>query len=352
MIKEAIGKVVEKKDLSEQEAINVMNEIMNGEATEAQIGSFITALRMKGETIDEITGCAKVMREHATPIRVVNNKVVDLDRDDINIEQETIVDTCGTGGDKTNTFNISTASAFVVAGTGLKVAKHGNRSVSSQCGSADVIEALGINLAVTPEVVEKCLNEVGIGFLFAPLLHGAMKYAAVPRKQIGIRTIFNILGPLANPAHATAQVLGVYSEQLCEVMAHVLDNLGTKRAMVVHGMDALDEISITGPTKVAELKDKKVQTYAITPEQFGMKKAALEDIRGGNAQENAQIILDILQGKKNPKRDVVLLNAGSAVYVGGKACAMAEGIKIAAESIDSGRALQKLEQLREYTRKQ
>lgn len=351
MIKEAIGKVVEKKDLTEQEAITVMNEVMNGEATEAQIGAFITALRMKGESVAEITGCARVMRDHATPIRIVDNGVVDLDRDDINIDRETIIDTCGTGGDKTNTFNISTASAFVVAGAGLKVAKHGNRSVSSLCGSADVIEALGINLNLPPSEIEKCLNQVGIGFLFAPLLHGAMKYAAGPRKQVGIRTIFNILGPLSNPAKATAQVLGVYSEHLCTVMANVLGNLGVKRAMVVHGQDAIDEISITGPTRVAELKDKQVKSYDLSPEQFGLKSATMEDIRGGNAQENAQIILNILKSEKGAKRDIVILNAAAAIYVGGMVKDISMGIKIAGDSIDSGKALEKLELLREFTNK-
>jgi anthranilate phosphoribosyltransferase len=351
MIKEAIGKIIEKKDLTEQEAIEVMNEIMNGETTEAQIGSFITALRMKGETVEEITGCAKVMREHAAPLQAIGNQVIDMDRDDINIDRETIIDTCGTGGDRTNTFNISTASAFVVAGAGLKVAKHGNRSVSSQCGSADVIENLGINLNVSPDKAETFLNEIGISFLFAPLWHGAMKYAAGPRKQIGIRTIFNILGPLSNPAHATAQVLGVYNASLCEVMAKVLGNLGVKRAMVVHGVDALDEISITGETRVAELKDKKVTSYSISPEQFGLKKATLADIHGGDARENANIILAILKGEKSPKRDIVLLNAGAAIYVGGKAKDMAEGIKIAAGSIDNGAAMKKLEALKEYSNK-
>lgn len=349
MIKEAIGKIVEKKDLTEQEAMTVMDEIMNGEATEAQIGAFITALRIKGESVEEITGCAKVMREHATPIRIAGNGIVDMDRDDINIDRETIIDTCGTGGDRTNTFNISTASAFVVAGAGLKVAKHGNRSVSSLCGSADVVETLGVNLNIPPSEVEKCLNEVGIGFLFAPLLHGAMKYAAGPRKQIGIRTIFNILGPLSNPAKATAQVLGVYSEHLCEIMAKVLGNLGVKRAMVVHGKDAIDEISITGPTRIAELKDGQVKSYDISPEQFGMKAVTLADIRGGNAQENAQIILNILKGEKGAKRDIVLLNAAAAIYVGGKADTLEKGVKIATESIDSGKAMGKLELLKKYT---
>ena len=352
MIKDAIGKIIEKNDLTEQEAISVMDEIMNGEATDAQIGAFMAALRMKGESVGEITGCARVMREHATPIRATNNGVIDLDRDDINIDRETIVDTCGTGGDKTNTFNISTASAFVVAGAGLKVAKHGNRSVSSLCGSADVIQALGVNLDIPPEMVEKCLNEVGIGFLFAQLLHGAMKYAAGPRKQIGIRSIFNILGPLANPAQATAQVLGVYSGHLCEVMAQVLGNLGVSRAMVVHGLDAIDEISITGPTKVAELKDKQVKSYTITPEQFGLRSAAMADIRGGNAQENAQIVINLLNGEKGPKRDIVLLNAGAAIYVGNKAKDLQEGIKLAAASIDNGQASKKLAQLKEFTNRE
>jgi anthranilate phosphoribosyltransferase len=231
----------------------------------------------------------------------------------------------------------------------LKVAKHGNRSVSSLCGSADVIETLGINLNLPPSEVEKCLNQVGIGFLFAPLLHGAMKYAAGPRKQIGIRTIFNILGPLSNPAKATAQVLGVYSEHLCEIMAKVLGNLGVKRAMVVHGQDAIDEISITGPTRVAELKDNQVKVYDLSPEQFGLKSATMDDIRGGNAQENAQIILNILKGEKGAKRDIVLLNAAAAIYVGGMVKDMTMGIKIASDSIDSGKALEKLELLREYT---
>lgn len=342
MIKEAITKVVERKGLTEQEAVGVMNEIMNGEATPAQISSFITALRMKGETVEEITGCAKVMREKATTIKVKKDDLID-------IEEETILDTCGTGGDKTNTFNISTTVAFVVAGAGIKVAKHGNRSVSSQCGSADILEALGVNLNVTPQVVEQCINEIGIGFLYAPLLHGAMKHAIGPRREIGIRTIFNILGPLTNPAQATAQVLGVYSSDLTEKIASVLGNMGTKRAMVVHGMDGLDEISTVGETKISEFKDGKVNTYYIKPEDFGIKRAKLEDINGGNVNENVLIIMDILNGKSGAGRDIVLLNAAAAFVVAGKAETISKGIPIAAESIDSGAALDKLEKLKELT---
>lgn len=333
MIKSAIAKIVEKEDLTKEEATQVMNEIMEGEATEAQIASFITALRMKGETVEEITSCAQVMREHATFIR----------------SEGTIVDTCGTGGDPLNTFNISTTSAFVVAGAGLKVAKHGNRAVSSQSGSADVISALGVNLEASPEKVEECLNKIGIGFLYAPLLHKAMKYAIGPRRQVGIRTIFNILGPLTNPARANAQVLGVYSPSLTSPLAQVLANLGVKHAFVVYGMDGLDELSITGETKVSEMVNKKVKDYIVTPEELGLKRASIEDISGGTAKEGAQIILDLLKGKGGPRRDVVLLNASAAIVAGGKANNLPEGIKLAEESIDSGKALEKLELLKEYT---
>ena len=272
MIRETLYKVVNRQDLTEEEMVATMTEIMEGKATQAQIGAFITALRMKGETVEEITGAARVMREKALKIGS-GNGLVSLDRDDINIDQETIVDTCGTGGDGTNTFNISTTTAFVVAGAGLKVAKHGNRSVSSCCGSADVLEELGINLNITPSDVEKCLDEIGIGFLFAPLLHGAMKYAIGPRKEIGLRTIFNILGPLTNPAGADCQVLGVYRGEFTDVMAGVLKNLGTKAAFVVHGLDGLDEITITGKSKVSELKNGKIKTFYVEPRDFGLKRA-------------------------------------------------------------------------------
>ena len=273
MLKEAIYKVVTRQDLTEGEMVRAMEVIMGGEATDAQIGAFITALRMKGETVAEITAAAKVMRAKATRIPLGNN-LVDLDRDEINVDWETIVDTCGTGGDATSTFNVSTTTAFVVAGAGLRVAKHGNRAVSSRCGSADVIEALGINLNLTPAQVAQCINEVGIGFLFAPQLHGAMRFAIGPRREIGIRTIFNVLGPLTNPAGANVQVLGVYDPGLTEPLAQVLGNLGTKSAFVVFGEGSFDEISIVGPTRVSELKDGQVRTYTITPEDFGYEKGA------------------------------------------------------------------------------
>jgi len=348
MIKEAIAKVVKGENLTEEEAIQVMEEIMSGKATDAQIGAFITALRIKGETVEEITGCAKVMRAKATKIDVLPE--IDIDRDEINIDWETIVDTCGTGGTGTNTFNISTTTAFVVAGCGVRVAKHGNRGVSSSCGSADVVQGLGVKLDVPPEVVAKCVREIGIGFLYAPLFHGAMKYAIGPRREIGLRTIFNILGPLTNPAGATAQVLGVYDGELTEMMAHVLNNLGVKRAFVVYGLDTLDEITITGPTKVSELKEKRVETYYIRPEDFGLPVSHPSEIKGGEVKENVEIVYSILKGKKGPKRNVVLLNASAALVAAGKASDFKGGIKLAEDSIDSGKAMKKLELLKEYTR--
>ncbi|OIO74453.1 MAG: anthranilate phosphoribosyltransferase [Elusimicrobia bacterium CG1_02_37_114] len=350
MIKEAIQKIVNRENLTEKEAIEVMQEVMSGQTSESQIASFITALRMKGETVEEITGCAKVMREFATRIEV-KRPAVNIDRDDINIDYETIVDTCGTGGDSTKTFNISTATAFVVAGTDTLVAKHGNRSVSSTCGSADVIERLGIKLELTKESAEECLSKIGIVFLFAPIYHTAMKYAIGPRRQIGIRTIFNILGPLSNPANATAQVLGIYEKKLVEPIAYVLKNLGVKHAFVVYGEDSLDEISITGKTYVAELVDEQVKMYYIRPEDFGLKRAKLDEIHGGDAEENAGIILDILKGKKGPKRDIVLMNSSAAFITCGKAKNFKDGVKLAEEAIDSGKALRKLEVLKEFTSK-
>lgn len=347
MIKEAIAKIVRLQNLTEEEAMSAMVEIMSGEATEAQIASFITALRMKGETVDEISGCAKTMRKFATPVRV--RAKVDIDREDINVDDETIIDTCGTGGDGTNTFNVSTATAFVICACGLPVAKHGNRSVSSSCGSADVLEALGVNLNVTPEKVEECIAKIGIGFLFAPSLHGAMKYAIGPRRQIGIRTIFNILGPLANPANATAQILGVYDERLVKVLADVLNNLGTRNAWVVHGKDGLDEISIGTETVVAELSDGKVKLFNIDPAAYGFKKSVLADIKGGNALNNAMIIRSLLAGEKGPRRDIVLLNAAAGLKVGGKVKTLEEGLVIAAEAVDSGKAKEKLEMLVKLT---
>jgi len=348
MIKEAIEKVVKRINLTEAEMRGVFDEIMSGKSTDAAIGAFVTALRMKGETIDEITGAAKTMREKSTHINV-GKKLVDIDRDDINIDEETIIDTCGTGGSGTNTFNISTTVAFVVAGCGLKVAKHGNRAASSRCGSADVLEALGVKLDVSPDLVRRCILEIGIGFMYAPLFHGAMKYAVTPRKEIGIRTIFNILGPLSNPANATSQVLGVYEAPLTETLAEVLKNLGSRRAFVVYGMDTLDEITITGKTKVTELKEGRIRTYYITPEKFGLKRAALEEIAGGNAKENADIIVSVLKGERGPRRDVVLLNAAAALVAGSRAKDFKAGISLAAEAIDSGKALDKLLKLVELT---
>ena len=346
MIKEAIKKITEKKDLTEAEMAQVFEERMGGSAEATQISAFITGLRFKGETVDEITAAAKVMRKFATKINARSS--VDIDRDDINVDEETIVDTCGTGGSGTNTFNISTTVAFVVAGCGIKVAKHGNRAASSSCGSADVLEELGVDLKLTPEQVEQCINKIGIGFMFAPLFHSAMKYAMPVRKAIGIRTIFNILGPLSNPANATCQVLGVYDRSLTKVMAQVLGNLGLRRAFVVYGLDTLDEISITGPTQVSELKNKKVRTYIITPQKYGFRKAHLKDIAGGNVKGNAKAVRLVLEGAKGPKRDVVLLNAAYAIYAASAAKSIKEAIKKAKESIDSRVALKKLNQLRKF----
>lgn len=348
MIRESLTKVVAGKDLKESEMEETMNEIMSGEATPAQIGAFITALRMKVETVEEITGAAKVMRAKAEKINVMNH-LTSIDRDEINVEHETILDTCGTGGDGTNTFNVSTATAFVAAGGGIRVAKHGNRAVSSQCGSADVLETLGVNLDMAKSDVEKCIREVGIGFLFAPLFHGAMKYAAGPRREIGLRTIFNLLGPLTNPAGATAQVLGVYEPGLTEKIARVLGRLGSVEAYVVCGEGTFDEISITSPTRVSHLKDGNVRTFDVSPEDFGFARAGIEAIKGGDAQENARIIQKILEGEKGPKRDMVLLNAGAAFVVAGLAQDISAGILRAEDAIDSGKAKEKLDELILFT---
>lgn len=336
MIKEAISKLVKNFDLAEAETIDVMNEIMTGAASPGQIGAFITALRIKGETVDEITGAAKVMREKATKIDVKGKKVVD---------------TCGTGGDEAMTFNISTAAAFVAAGAGLTVAKHGNRSVSSRSGSADVLRALGVNIEAEVKKVEECLKEIGIGFLFAPMLHGAMKYAAPVRREIGIRTIFNILGPLTNPAGARCQVIGVYDDTLTDIIGKVLSNLGAEHAFVVRGEDGLDEITLTTETKVTELKDRKLRAYHIKPEDFGFKRCKPEDLKGGDPEQNAEIILGILKGKKGPQYEVVLFNAAAAIVAGGIAESLEEGISAARGSIDSGKALEKLNKLVEMTNK-
>ena len=341
MIREAVEKVARRVDLTENEARQVFEEIMSGKASHSQISAFITALRMKEETVDEITGAAKVMREKSVHILGGKN-LIDIETADTAVDDEIIIDTCGTGGTGMNTFNISTATAIVIAGCGLKVAKHGNRSASSECGSADVLEALGVKLEIGPDLVQRCVLEIGIGFMYAPLFHSAMKYAAIPRKEIGIRTIFNILGPLSNPAGATSQVLGVYEPKLTETLAKVLRNLGIRRAFVVCGADLLDEITITGKSKVTELKDRKIRTYFITPEKFGVRRASLDEIAGGNAGENARIVMSVLKGERGPRRDIVLLNAAAGLACGFKARNFKEGVKLAAESIDSGKALDKL----------
>ena len=333
-IRDAIDKLVNRVSLSEPEMIEAMNQIMTGEATPLQVASFLTALRMKGETVEEVTGAARVMREKAHRVQVGS---------------KTVIDTCGTGGDQKGTFNISTTAAFVVAGAGINVAKHGNRSVSSQSGSADVLGALGVKVDAPKERVEECIARIGIGFLFAPLLHEAMKYAVQPRRDIGIRTVFNLLGPLTNPAMATHQLIGLYSGDLVGMIAHVLKNLGSVCAMVVHGMEGLDEISLCGPTKVAELRGGQVKEYIVEPEQFGLKRCRVEDLHGGNAEQSAAIVRGVLQGDKGPARDVVLLNGGAALYVGSSAATIQDGMRLAAESIDSGKASEKLARLVEMT---
>ena len=348
MIRNAIAKAVDFKDLTEGEMIDVMNQIMSGECTPAQIGSFITALRMKGETVEEITGAARVMRERATPIRA-GSGTVDIDRDDINIDQETILDVVGTGGDGTNTFNVSTTVTFVVSACGVKVAKHGNRSVSSSCGSADVLERLGVNLDIPPETVEHCIAEIGVGFLFAPALHGAMKHAIGPRKEIGIRTIFNILGPLTNPAKADSQVMGVYRPDLVEKLAGVLKNLGCRRGFVVHGLDGMDEITLTGETLVAEVTGTGITMTTVCPEQFGLARCEMTDLKGGDAVMNASIVRNILNGEQGPRRGIVLLNAAFALVAAGKAGSPHEGIQLAGAAIDAGSALHQLDRLIELT---
>ena len=329
MIKETIEKIVNKIDLKEPEMRDAFGEIMSGRATPAQIGAFVTGLRMKGETVEEITGAAKVMREKCLKIDAGAG----------------LIDTCGTGGSPVSTFNISTAAAFVIAGAGLKVAKHGNRAASSRCGSADVLEALGVKIDAPVETVAKCIGRAGVGFMYAPLFHSAMKHAIGPRREIGVRTIFNILGPLSNPARAEYQLLGVYDARLVETMANALKNLGARRALVVHGMDGLDEITITGRTRIAELKDGRIRAYYVTPEKFGIKCSSLANIKGSSAKENARKILSILEGAKGPGRDIVLMNAGAGLYCAGKAKDFKEGVRLAAESVDSHSARGALQKL-------
>ena len=334
MIQDSLKKIVQRQDLDEPEMAEVMTEIMSGEATEAQIGAVMAALATKGETFAELAGAARAMRRKATRVQV---------------NAQTVVDTCGTGGDRAGTFNISTTAAFVVAGCGVTVAKHGNRSVSSKCGSADLLEALGMRIEVVPEVVEEAIGELGIGFLFAPLYHGAMRHAAKPRRELGIRSIFNMLGPLTNPAGANCQLLGVYAPELTEMFAQALRLLGTRRALVVHGHDGLDEISVCAPTRVTELKDGAVRTYDLTPEQLLGRQARREEIAGGEASVNATITRSILNGEKGPKRDITVVNAAAALIAAGVAVDFPQAIQVAESAIDEGKALKKLEALVRFT---
>jgi anthranilate phosphoribosyltransferase len=332
MIHEAIAKVVLRQDLSEPEMMDVMTEIGEGRATPAQIGALLVGLRMKGECVDEVTGAARVLRSMSVTIP-------------FDPCGDALVDTCGTGGDGAGTFNISTTTAFVVAGCGVRVAKHGNRSVSSRCGSADVLEALGLNLDLTPQDVAECLQTTGIGFLFAPSFHPAMRHAVLPRRELGVKSIFNVIGPLTNPAGANVQILGVYSPDLTETLARVLQRLGCRSAFVVHGQEGLDEISISGPTRLTRLADDRITTTLLTPEDLGLKRAPLDQVQGGDAARNAVITREVLEGRPGPARDAVLLNSAAALAAAGRADSLQAGLALAAESIDRGLALAKLESL-------
>jgi anthranilate phosphoribosyltransferase len=347
IITEAVRAVVDRRDLTRIEAAAAMEAIMSGAATNAQIAAFLTALRMKGETVEELIGFAQVMRQKAVRVRTRGDGMAGLTGTD----REMLIDTCGTGGDAAGTFNVSTATAFVVAGAGLKVAKHGNRSVSSMCGSADVVETLGVNLELTPEKVARCLDEVGIGFLYAPLLHTAMKHVMAARREMGVRTVFNMLGPLTNPAGANAQIIGVYAASLTEPLARVLADLGTIRAFVVHGADNLDEISNTGESRVSEVREGMVRTFTVRPEDFGVARANIADLLGGDRQQNAELIRRILDGEAGPRRDIVLMNAAAALTAGGKARDLRDGVTLAARSIDGGAARAKLDALVQLSQK-
>lgn len=330
LIQAGIAGLIEGNHLTRVEARNIMEAIMHGDASQAQIGSLLTALRIKGETVEEITGFAEAMRGFATPV---------------NTERTRLLDTCGTGGSGIHKFNISTASAIISAAASVRVAKHGNRSASGRAGSADVLEALGVNIHLNAEQARECLDQIGICFLFAQIYHPSMRHAAAPRRELGVRTIFNMLGPLTNPAGADRQLLGIYDRKKTEIVANVLKELGSKRAMVVSSLDGLDEISISASTAVSELKDGIVSTYEISPEELGLNRHPLEAVLGGDAAENAAIITSVLQGEKNPYRDIVLANAGACIYVAGLADTLVSGVEKAKEVVDSGKALTKLEQL-------
>jgi anthranilate phosphoribosyltransferase len=362
MILEALHRLSNhSQSLGRAEARQVMAEVLAGKCTDVQIAALLIALRMKGETVEEIVGFAEAIRAAAAPLpieRSLNSSgdalaVTGTGRDALaeEFDDESLVDTSGTGGDASGTFNISTATALVTAGAGVRVAKHGNRSISSKCGSADVIEALGVNIQLSPARAARCLRQVGICFLYAPNLHPAMKQVQGVRRELRMRTMFNLLGPLTNPAHASGQVVGVYSLDLIEKLAEALSMLGLRRALVVHGLDGLDEITITGTTRIAEARENLVRSYEIEPEEFGMNRATLQDISGGDAQENAAIIRAVLEGEKSPRRDVVLLNSAAALVAAGKAERIAEAIPLAEKSIDSGAAAKKLEALTRFSAK-
>lgn len=333
MIKEAIEKLTRGKDLTEEEAAQVMEEIMTGAATPAQFGAFVIALRLKGETVDEMTGLAAVMREKSLKVDF----------------QGPCVDTCGTGGDDLGTFNISTVAAFVVAGAGITVAKHGNRAMTSRSGSADVLERQGVRIDLGPDGVKRCMEEAGIGFMFAPRFHPAMKFAVQPRREIGVRTVFNILGPLTNPARARAQVLGVPTDAVGEKMVRVLQRLGAQRVLVVHAQDGLDEISLNSATTIWEIRNGEISNCRISSHDLGLPAASLESLAGGSAEENAEIMTAVLSGESGPRRDVVVANAAGGIVAGGKAADLQEGVKLAQEAIDSGNAMNSLEKLREVS---
>ena len=346
MITDALHRIANhRQSLSREEARVVMAEVLAGKCTDAQIAALLVALHMKGETVEEIVGFAEAIRAAAAPLGLRPNHTVDVS----GTGRDALVDTCGTGGDASGTFNISTATALVVAGAGVRVAKHGNRSVTSKCGSADVMEALGVNIDLPPTRLADCLEEVGIAFLFAPAMHSAMKYVQSARRELRLRTVFNLLGPLTNPAHASAQVVGVYSAALVEKLAEALSMLGLHRALVVHGLDGLDEITITGPTRIAEVREGTIRTYEVTPEEFDMQRGTIDDISGGDAPANACIIRDVLAGKKSSRRDVVLLNAAAALVAAGKADHLMDALPLASRSIDSGAAAEKLRALVEFT---
>jgi anthranilate phosphoribosyltransferase len=354
MILDALHRIANQgQSLARAEAREVMAEVLAGTCTDAQIAALLAALRMKGETVEEIVGFAEAIRAAATPLPISPAGATASGALYVSgTGRDALVDTSGTGGDASGTFNISTATAFVTAGAGVRVAKHGNRSISSKCGSADVMEALGVKIQLTPEQSAQCLREVGICFLYAPDLHSSMKQVQKVRRELRLRTIFNLLGPLTNPARASGQVVGVYALEMVERLAEALSMLGLHRALVVHGLDGLDEITVTSPTRVAEARDGIVRTYEVEPEEFGMKRATLDDISGGDAAENAAIICEVLSGTKSPRRDVVLLNSAAALVAAGRADRLADGIPLAVESIDSGAAAAKLGALASFTSNQ